>query len=56
MVKNAKLRTFYNEVYKKGEHKHFTSFVTKGTTDEIKEVHRVIYHVICKTVERELAK
>ena len=39
MVKNSKLRIFYNKVYKKGEDKHFTLFVTKGTpTDEIKEV------------------
>ena len=39
MVQNSKLKTFYNKVYKKGESKHFTSFVTKGTpTDEIKEV------------------
>ena len=39
MAKNSKLRTFYDEVYKKGESKHFTSFVTQGTpTDEVKEI------------------
>ena len=39
MRKNSNLKLFYNKVYKKGEEKHFTSFVAKGTpTDEIKEV------------------
>ena len=39
MMKNYKLKTFYNKVYKKGENQHFTLFVTKGTTtNEIKEV------------------
>ena len=39
VVQNSKLKTFYNKVYKKGESKHFTSFVTKGTpTDEVKEI------------------
>ena len=38
-MKNYKLKTFYNKVYKKGENQHFTLFVTKGTTtNEIKEV------------------
>jgi D-sedoheptulose 7-phosphate isomerase len=30
--------------------------VNSSVTSEIQEVHRVIYHVICKIVERELAK
>ena len=39
VVQNSKLKTFYNKVYKKGESKHFTSFVTKGTpTNELNEV------------------
>ena len=39
MVKNSSLKSFYDKVYKKGETKHFTPFVTTGTTtDEIKEV------------------
>jgi len=39
MNNNSNLKSFYNKVYKKGEEKHFTSFVTKGTpTDEIKEI------------------
>ena len=39
MVKNTSLKSFYNKVYKKGEKKHFTSFVTQGTiTEEVKEV------------------
>ncbi len=39
MIKNSNLKTFYNKIYKKGESKHFTSFVTQGTpTDEVKEI------------------
>jgi len=39
LVKNSSLKSFYDKVYKKGETKHFTPFVTTGTTtDEIKEV------------------
>lgn len=39
MKNNSNLKLFYNKVYKKGEEKHFTSFVAKGTpTDEVKEV------------------
>ena len=39
MTNNSNLKSFYNKVYKKGEEKHYTSFVTKGTTtDEMKEV------------------
>ena len=39
MTKNKELQKFYNSVYLKGEEKHFTSFVTKGSiTDEAKEV------------------
>ena len=39
MANNSNLKSFYNKVYKKGEEKHYTSFVTKGTTtDEMKEV------------------
>ena len=39
MAKNKDLEKFYNKVYKKGEEKHFTSFVTKGKpTDEIREI------------------
>ena len=39
MGKNQKLRTFYNNVYKKGEEKHFTNLVTKGTvSEESKEI------------------
>jgi len=37
--KNKELETFYQSVYLKGEKKHFTPFVTKGTTStEAKEV------------------
>ena len=39
MRKNKELETFYQSVYLKGEKKHFTPFVTKGTTStEAKEV------------------
>ena len=39
LKKNKELETFYQGVYKKGEKKHFTPFVTKGTTStEVKEV------------------
>ena len=43
MRKNKELENFYQKVYLKGEQKHYTHFVTKGTTsseaDEIiKEV------------------
>lgn len=39
MQKNKNLKNFYNDVYIKGEEKHFTSFVTKGTpTSEVNEV------------------
>lgn len=34
MTKNQKLKDFYNNVYKKGEEKHFTNLVTKGTVSE----------------------
>ena len=37
--KNSSLKLFYDKVYKKGETKHFTPFVTKNIpTDEIKEI------------------
>lgn len=39
MQKNTGLKNFYDKVYAKGEEKHFTSFVTKGTpTSEVIEV------------------
>lgn len=39
MRKNKELETFYQSVYLKGEKKHFTPFVTKGTTStETQEV------------------
>ena len=39
MTKNKELETFYQDVYLKGEKKHFTPFVTKGTTSsEAKEI------------------
>ena len=39
MTKNKELETFYQSVYLKGEKKHFTPFVTNGTTStEAKEV------------------
>ncbi|MGI0011523.1 MAG: hypothetical protein ACREAE_09000, partial [Nitrosopumilaceae archaeon] len=39
MQKNKNLKKFYNKVYVKGEEKHFTSFVTKGTpTSEVCEI------------------
>ena len=38
MEKNKKLKVFYNNVYKKGEEKHFTNLSTTGnTTEEINE-------------------
>jgi ubiquinone biosynthesis O-methyltransferase len=37
--KNKKLKIFYNNVYKKGEEKHFTNLSTTGnTTEEINEI------------------
>jgi len=39
MVKNKKLEIFYDRVYKKGEKKHFTSFIAQGTnTSEVDEI------------------
>ena len=39
LKKNKELETFYQSVYKKGEKKHFTPFVTKGTiSTEVQEV------------------
>ena len=39
LKENKQLETFYQGVYKKGEKKHFTPFVTKGTTStEVKEI------------------
>ena len=39
MAKNKELEAFYQSVYLKGEKKHFTPFVTKGTTSsEAQEV------------------
>ena len=39
MKTNKDLRGFYQKVYLKGEKKHFTHFVTKGTTSsEAKEI------------------
>jgi len=36
---NKKLKNFYNQVYKNGEEKHYTSFITSGTpSDESSEV------------------
>jgi len=36
---NKELQKFYDKVYSKGEQKHFTSFVLKGTaTSEVKEI------------------
>ena len=39
MVKNKKLEIFYDRVYKKGEKKHFTSFIAQGkNTSEVDEI------------------
>jgi len=39
MLTNRKIKKFYNEVFKKGEEKHFTPFLTTGKpTSEAKEV------------------
>jgi 2-polyprenyl-3-methyl-5-hydroxy-6-metoxy-1,4-benzoquinol methylase len=39
MKKNQNLKLFYNQIYRKGEEKHFTSFVIESKpTSEIKEV------------------
>lgn len=39
MQKNTRLKNFYNKVYAKGEERHFTSFVTRGTpTSEVMEI------------------
>lgn len=39
MKRNKDLKKFYNSVYTKGEKKHFTSFLAKGTTtSEMKEI------------------
>ena len=41
--KNKKLKKFYEQVYKKGEEKHYTSFVTTGTPSaESSEVLKII--------------
>ncbi len=39
MRRNQDLKKFYNAVYTKGERKHFTPFLTKGTTtSDVKEI------------------
>lgn len=39
MKKNKKLKNFYDNVYKKGEEKHFTNLVTTGNiTEELNEI------------------
>ena len=39
MTKNENLIKFYDRVYKKGERKHFTSFLTQGSpTSEVSEI------------------
>lgn len=39
MTRNIDLRNFYRKVYAKGEQKHFTPFVVRGTpTSDSKEI------------------
>ena len=57
LKKNKELETFYQSVYKKGEKKHFTPFVTKGTTsteaneviNEIRWRNKTVLDVGCGT-------
>jgi len=51
-MKNKKLKNFYNSVYRKGEEKHYTSFLTTGTpSSEFKEVLKEINWKGKKTVD-----
>ena len=44
--RNKNLKKFYNNVYKKGEEKHYTSFVTLGTpsTESIEVLKEIVWN------------